>query len=78
VIWAQASVARASQTGPEMFIGTIIDITEAKCAQESLLAMQSELARISQLLSGRWPPQSLIRRFLELLMGNGITLICAV
>jgi C4-dicarboxylate-specific signal transduction histidine kinase len=32
-----------------MFIGTIIDITEAKCAQESLLAMQSELARISQL-----------------------------
>jgi PAS domain S-box-containing protein len=49
VIWAQASVARASQSGPEMFIGTIIDITEAKCAQESLLAMQSELARISQL-----------------------------
>jgi PAS domain S-box-containing protein len=49
VIWAQVSVARASQSGPEMFIGTIIDITESKRAQESLLATQSELARISQL-----------------------------
>ena len=49
VIWAQASVARASQSGPEMFIGTIVDITESKRAQESLLATQSELARISQL-----------------------------
>ena len=33
VIWAQASVARASQSGPEMFIGTMIDITESKRAQ---------------------------------------------
>ena len=49
VIWAQASVARASQSGPEMFIGTMIDITESKYAQESLLATQSELARVSQL-----------------------------
>ena len=49
VIWAQASVARASQSGPEMFIGTMIDITESKRAQESLLATQSELARVSQL-----------------------------
>ena len=49
VIWAQASVARASQSGPEMFIGTMIDITEGKYAQESLLATQSELARVSQL-----------------------------
>jgi PAS domain S-box-containing protein len=48
VIWAQASVARASQAGPEMFIGTMIDITEVKRAQESLLAMRSELARVSQ------------------------------
>jgi signal transduction histidine kinase len=32
-----------------MFIGTIIDITESKRAQESLLATKSELARISQL-----------------------------
>ena len=43
VIWAQASVARASQSGPEMFIGTMIDITESKRAQESLLAARSEL-----------------------------------
>ena len=49
MIWAQASVARASQSGPEMFIGTMIDITESKQAQESLLATQSELARVSQL-----------------------------
>jgi len=49
VIWAQASVARASQSGPEMFIGTMIDITESKRAQESLLAARSELARVSQL-----------------------------
>jgi PAS domain S-box-containing protein len=49
VIWAQASVARASPTGPEMFIGTMIDITEVKRAQESLLAARSELARVSQL-----------------------------
>jgi PAS domain S-box-containing protein len=49
VIWAQASVARASPAGPGMFIGTMIDITEVKRAQESLLAMRSELARVSQL-----------------------------
>jgi PAS domain S-box-containing protein len=49
VIWAQASVARASQAGPEMFIGTMIDITEVKRAQESLLTIRSELARVSQL-----------------------------
>jgi PAS domain S-box-containing protein len=48
VIWAQASVARASHGGPEMFIGTMIDVTESKRAQERLLATQSELARVSQ------------------------------
>jgi PAS domain S-box-containing protein len=49
VIWGQASVARASQSGPEMFIGTMIDITESKRAQDSLRATQSELARVAQL-----------------------------
>ena len=49
LIWAQSSVARASQSGPEMFIGTLIDITESKRAQDSLLATQSELARVAQL-----------------------------
>jgi PAS domain S-box-containing protein len=49
VIWGQASVARASQSGPEMFIGTMIDITDSKRAQDSLFATQSELARVAQL-----------------------------
>jgi PAS domain S-box-containing protein len=49
VIWGQASVARASQSGPEMFIGTMIDITESRRAQDNLFATQSELARVAQL-----------------------------
>ncbi|MGC1351829.1 MAG: PAS domain S-box protein [Xanthobacteraceae bacterium] len=49
VIWGQASVARASQSEPEMFIGTMIDITESKRAQDNLFATQSELARVAQL-----------------------------
>jgi C4-dicarboxylate-specific signal transduction histidine kinase len=32
-----------------MFIGTMVDITESKRAQENLLATQSELTRVSQL-----------------------------
>jgi PAS domain S-box-containing protein len=48
IIWGQASVARASQSGPVTFIGTMIDITESKRAQDALLATQSELARVSQ------------------------------
>jgi PAS domain S-box-containing protein len=49
VIWGQASVARASQSLPEMFIGTLIDITESKRAQDTLQATRSELARVAQL-----------------------------
>ena len=49
VIWAQASVARASQSGPQTFIGTMIDITDSKRAKDSLLETQSELARVAQL-----------------------------
>jgi PAS domain S-box-containing protein len=49
VIWGQASVARTSQSGPEMFIGTMIDITESRRAQDNLFATQSELARVAQL-----------------------------
>jgi PAS domain S-box-containing protein len=49
IIWAQASMARVSLSEPEMFIGTIIDVTETKQAQENLRAMQSELARVAQL-----------------------------
>jgi len=49
IIWAQASMARVSLSEPEMFIATIIDVTETKQAQENLRAMQSELARVAQL-----------------------------
>jgi PAS domain S-box-containing protein len=49
IIWAQASMARVSLSEPEMFIGTIIDVTETRQAQENLRAMQSELARVAQL-----------------------------
>ena len=49
VIWGHSSVARAPETRPEMFIGTMIDITESKHAQDKLRAMQTELARITSL-----------------------------
>jgi PAS domain S-box-containing protein len=49
IIWAQVSVARVSLSEPEMFIVTIIDITETKQARDKLRAMQSDLARVAQL-----------------------------
>ena len=49
IIWAQVSVARVSLSEPEMFIVTMIDITQTKRAQDNLRAMQSELARVAQL-----------------------------
>ena len=49
IIWAQVSVARVSLSEPEMFIVTMIDITETKRAQDNLRAMQSQLARVAQL-----------------------------
>ncbi len=45
VIWGHVSVVRAPET--EIFIGTMIDITESKRAQDKLQAMQTELARIT-------------------------------
>src|SRR5260370_18856644 len=42
-------MAGVSLSEPEMLIGTIIDVTETKQAQENLGAMQSELARVAQL-----------------------------
>ncbi len=47
VIWGHISVARAPEM--EMFVGTIIDITESKHAQNRLQAMQMELARVTSL-----------------------------
>ena len=49
IIWAQVSVARVSVSEREMFIVTMIDITETKKAQDNLRATQSELARVAQL-----------------------------
>jgi PAS domain S-box-containing protein len=47
VIWGHVSVARAPES--EMFIGTLIDITESKRAQDKLQAMQMQLARVTSL-----------------------------
>jgi len=49
VRWGHSSVSRAAESRPEMFIGTTIDITESKRAQDKLRATQSELARITRL-----------------------------
>ena len=48
IIWAQISVARVSLSEPEMFIVTMIDITETKQTQDYLRATQSELARVAR------------------------------
>jgi PAS domain S-box-containing protein len=49
VIWGHSSVRRALECGPQMFIGTMIDITETKLAQDKLRATQTELARLTGL-----------------------------
>jgi PAS domain S-box-containing protein len=49
VIWGHSSVTRAPESRPEKFIGTMIDITESKRAQDRLLATQTELARVTSL-----------------------------
>ena len=49
VIWGHVSVSRASGSESEMFIGTMIDITASKHAQDKLREMQTELARVTSL-----------------------------
>src|SRR5271155_3710189 len=49
VMWGHSSVARAPEARQEMFIGTMIDITENKRAEEKLRATQTELARVTSL-----------------------------
>jgi PAS domain S-box-containing protein len=49
VIWGHSSVVRALESRPEMFIGTMIDITESKRAEDKLRATQTELARVTGL-----------------------------
>jgi PAS domain S-box-containing protein len=50
VMWGHvyASVVRNPQSGAKMFIGTLIDITATKHAQDSLRATQSKLAHITR------------------------------
>ena len=48
-MWGHSSVARAMESGPEMFIATMIDVTESKGAQDKLRATQTELARVTSL-----------------------------
>lgn len=47
VMWGHVSVTRAPEM--DMFIGTIIDVTESKLAQNRLQALQMELARVTSL-----------------------------
>jgi len=49
VIWGHSSLARAAESRPETYIGTMIDITDSKRAQDNLLATQTELARVTSL-----------------------------
>ena len=49
LIWGQSSVARAMESTPEMFIATMIDVTESKGAQDKLRTTQTELARVTSL-----------------------------
>jgi PAS domain S-box-containing protein len=49
MLWGLSSVARAAESRPEAFIGTMIDITKSKGAQDKLLATQMELARVTSL-----------------------------
>jgi len=49
VIWGHSSVARAPESRREAFIGTMIDVTESKRAQDKLRATQTELARVTSL-----------------------------
>ncbi len=49
VIWGHSSVVRAPESRPEMFIGTMIDVTESQRAQDKLRATQTELARVTGL-----------------------------
>ena len=48
-MWGHSSVARAPEARREMFIGTMIDITESKRAQDKLQATETELARVTSL-----------------------------
>jgi PAS domain S-box-containing protein len=49
VLWAHGSVAQVAESRPKMFIGTMVDITESKRAQDAVEATRAELARAARM-----------------------------
>ena len=49
VIWGHSSVAQVVESRPKMFIGTMVDITESKRAQDAVEAARAELSRAARM-----------------------------
>ena len=49
MLWAHGSVAQVVESIPQMFIGTMIDITESKQAQDAAEATRAELRRVARM-----------------------------
>jgi PAS domain S-box-containing protein len=65
VIWGHSSVARAPESRLEIFIGTMVDITESKRAQDKLRATQTELARITGLTTAGQMAASMVHEIAQ-------------
>jgi PAS domain S-box-containing protein len=65
VMWGHSSVARAPESRLEMFIGTMVDITESKRAQDKLRATQNELARITGLTTAGQMAASMVHEIAQ-------------
>jgi PAS domain S-box-containing protein len=49
VLWAHSSVAQVAESRPKIFIGTTIDITESKQAEDAVEATRAELRRAARM-----------------------------
>ena len=49
VLWAHGSVAQVVESRPKIFIGTMIDITESKRAEDAVEATRAELRRAARM-----------------------------
>jgi PAS domain S-box-containing protein len=65
VMWGHSAVARAPGSRLEMFIGTMVDITESKRAQDKLRAMQTEPARITGLTTAGQMAASMVHEIAQ-------------
>ena len=65
VMWGHSAVARAPGSRLEMFIGTTVDITESKRAQDKLRAMQTEPARITGLTTAGQMAASMVHEIAQ-------------